>query len=696
MQQQEIQFEIVSRRIEYIQIKDFSWEFVRDYFTEWDVDDKIFMIFDGEEYHCLIEDYYFRTWNSATDIQFFLNYGACKLWLEDEKDSQRAYQLFMERPYIKQIPIKKPQWNAGNTWNFFDARAYSRTNVNELVNEYIKVRNELRGYGVHAFCVKYPRRKELKRNELHEKWVYGLTMSKVWEEDMRERTQTVLPYLTNKSYCEVKDYYKSEKIYKDPVGCEARKIFMVGPCIVTGEAQLEGEDLPNILYRGLQKLGMQYEIIRVRCNATKENVYKKILEYDICANDIVIFLERFGKEYDLDLTDYYSHYSGKEWLYQDTPSHTTERGNEIVANAIIENIVKRVWKAEAAGADEEVLHCGTPQLSYAAEEKIVDYINGIKCDEKNAGAVVVNCNPFTKGHRYLIEYALSKVDFLYVFVVEEDLSDFSFEDRLSLVKEGTKDLSRLRVVPSGRFIASKDTFRSYFERYQVREEIDVSKDVRIFAKYIAPKLGIRKRFVGEEPVDLVTNLYNEEMKRVLPQYGIELVEIPRKEIDGSPVSAKLVREKFRNKDWVALKHLLPDSTLQFLMSYDGRIDLETGSNQEYVYGKGIKEDIYKLLHEHTRFLIYGVGKDTSAICEALDQQDRIRIEFCDKKAEMDTVYFNGKRVVAPKELREKYADYFILIGSTSYGRQIYRELIHMGINEERIHANMLAAKFWQA
>ena len=36
------------------------------------------------------------------------------------------------------------------------------------------------------------------------------------------------------------------------------------------------------------------------------------------------------------------------------------------------------------------------------------------------GGVVMNCNPFTLGHRYLIEQSLNQVDYLYIFVVEEE------------------------------------------------------------------------------------------------------------------------------------------------------------------------------------------------------------------------------------------------------------------------------------
>ena len=53
------------------------------------------------------------------------------------------------------------------------------------------------------------------------------------------------------------------------------------------------------------------------------------------------------------------------------------------------------------------------------------------------GAVVMNCNPFTLGHRYLIEQAAKECDRLLVFVLSEDRSYFKTADRMAMVKAGT-------------------------------------------------------------------------------------------------------------------------------------------------------------------------------------------------------------------------------------------------------------------
>ena len=177
----------------------------------------------------------------------------------------------------------------------------------------------------------------------------------------------------------------------------------------------------------------------------------------------------------------------------------------------------------------------------------------------------MNCNPFTLGHEYLIEYAAARVKKLYIFVVEEDRSEFKFADRFKLVEAGTKQFPNVEVLPSGKFIISQKTFSGYFNKENLQDvAVDSSEDVEIFAEEIAPTLGITIRFVGEEPEDTVTKSYNETMKKILPKFGVEVAEIPRKKIFDEVISAKKVRELLKVGDFEKLKNLVPESTLNFL------------------------------------------------------------------------------------------------------------------------------------
>jgi len=205
------------------------------------------------------------------------------------------------------------------------------------------------------------------------------------------------------------------------------------------------------------------------------------------------------------------------------------------------------------------------------------YLRSLNIDAKssgNAGAIVMNCNPFTLGHRYLIEYAAQRCEALYIFVVEEDRSIFPFDVRFSLVKKGVSDLSNVKVYPSGRYIISNQTFPTYFLKQDAdAAAIQAELDLTLFAERIAKPLGIRTRFVGEEPICPVTKGYNKAMKRILPQYGICVEEIPRiRGSDGCVISASLVRSKLGQTERGAwLKRYVPEVTYAYLCSADAEL-----------------------------------------------------------------------------------------------------------------------------
>jgi len=185
------------------------------------------------------------------------------------------------------------------------------------------------------------------------------------------------------------------------------------------------------------------------------------------------------------------------------------------------------------------------------------------CSKEN-GAIVMNGNPFTLGHQYLIETAAKSVQQLLIFVVEEDASSFPFKDRFRMFQEGTKHLNNVILIPSGRYIISQATFPNYFLRdLQNSFATYATLDVTIFGKWFK-KLNITKRFVGEEPLDPMTSQYNETLKRILPDYGIELVVIPRLSNEQGIISASIVRRLLKEDKWDDVKKYVPTSTFEYL------------------------------------------------------------------------------------------------------------------------------------
>ena len=203
--------------------------------------------------------------------------------------------------------------------------------------------------------------------------------------------------------------------------------------------------------------------------------------------------------------------------------------------------------------------------------KLENWLRKLKNERKYIGSIVMNCNPFTNGHRYLIEYAAKESVWLYIFIVEEDKSIFPFKDRFELVKQGTSDLKNVTVIPSGQFIISQLTFPEYSEKASMQDiEIDPSLDVELFARHIAPSLGINVRFAGSEPLDKITCQYNECMKQILPKYDIEFREIQRKELDGNVISASRVRKLLEINNFDDIEMMVPEITFNYLKSFKQR------------------------------------------------------------------------------------------------------------------------------
>ena len=216
------------------------------------------------------------------------------------------------------------------------------------------------------------------------------------------------------------------------------------------------------------------------------------------------------------------------------------------------------------------------EMAYAEKGRAFDKSSSAEI----RGAAVMNCNPFTLGHRYLIEEAAKQCDVLYVFVVSEEASEFSFEERFELVKKGCADLDNVFVAQTGPYLVSKASFPQYF----IKDKMEVSRikcelDLEIFSGIFAKELGISKRFFGSEPLSETTRKYNEAMKIYLPKKGIEAIEVERAEALGEPISASRVRMLFDElKDAKAdakdisqkLRLLLPEASFDFLMKKSKR------------------------------------------------------------------------------------------------------------------------------
>jgi len=194
------------------------------------------------------------------------------------------------------------------------------------------------------------------------------------------------------------------------------------------------------------------------------------------------------------------------------------------------------------------------------------FLESEKEQDAKIGAVIMNANPFTLGHRYLVEQAAAAVDLLHVFVVSEDASLVPFSVRRQLVAEGCRDLSNVVCHETGPYMISNATFPSYFLKDSdtvIRSHAKL--DIQVFLR-IAKALSVTDRFVGEEPFSQVTGIYNQVMAEELASTGLNCHIIPRKADEDGAISASEVRCLIRDGNFEALKKKVPACTFRYFTS----------------------------------------------------------------------------------------------------------------------------------
>lgn len=198
--------------------------------------------------------------------------------------------------------------------------------------------------------------------------------------------------------------------------------------------------------------------------------------------------------------------------------------------------------------------------------KYVKYLEGLRRPGRN-GVIVMNANPFTLGHKYLVSQAAAKVDNLYVIVVREDRSQFPYAERKAMIEYGCSSLRNVIVCEGSDYVISDATFPTYFlKRLEDSTDTQIALDLDLFVRHVAPALGAVVRFAGDERVDALTDRYNVLMGKILPMRGIEFEVVARLMSGSKPVSASRVREAIESENLSDAIALCPSTTVPYLLS----------------------------------------------------------------------------------------------------------------------------------
>lgn len=488
-----------------------------------------------------------------------------------------------------------------NLWRFLQNNNYQVVTLNALVDYTLfksVVMKSCAGYvseiGAKSLFTKYPRTDLITNRSPVEKYIadhqiYGY--SGAYDEEFIKLghdlgtvckgvggsgvfVNGVYRYADNTS--EKMNFINGHRVTTDVPLNTKHTVWIFGPSIVAGMFADDAHTIASGLQRELNTyFGDNNEWAVVNCSnhaaAEVWYVYDYLKSLPIKAGDVCIFHMDYpvilasGNEQIIDFNKIYSQPHNYGEVFIDV-RHMSGKGYCSQGIELFKILQEGSWLDGKGVAEKAAVTSNTQQLTNSENEELQDYLNSLADYREKIGAIVMNCNPFTLGHRYLIEQSAAKVDKLYIFVVQEDKSFFKFADRFELVKRGTADLKNVIVVPSGKFIISQRTFEAYSNKSKLQDQvIDASMDVEIFATKIAPALGITIRFAGDEPLDKVTKQYNDTMSRILPQHGIDFEVITRKESGGAVISASRVRKYLEEKNFEAIKEIVPATTYDYLV-----------------------------------------------------------------------------------------------------------------------------------
>ncbi len=315
-----------------------------------------------------------------------------------------------------------------------------------------------------------------------------------------------------------------------------RKIVLYGSCPVAGGYCKDDETIASCLQKYLNDNGYLSWTVWNKGLCSPEYFCSRMFTDELSENDIVIIwlLKEWMSLRDInrdvfsgELTEVFLNFPS----LIDNVLDCCEHCNYKVNNKIAERLYEDIHRTGSLDSDKK---SGTPQrlqdyyIDWYIYEYFMDYFSHYdlikEAKEVKTGAFVMFCNPFARESRYLIEEALKSVDKLYLFIVEDAKLEFHIDDRLRMAREGVRDLlSRITVIPAGKYIFPNKLSRSI--RKGKADKDLMEWDCKIWGEVVAEQLGIQYRFIAKGTDDPGMKEYNATLQRVLPCYGVEVIEV---------------------------------------------------------------------------------------------------------------------------------------------------------------------------
>lgn len=346
-----------------------------------------------------------------------------------------------------------------------------------------------------------------------------------------------------------------------------RTIWFFGPCFILGGFVEDKHTIESMLQEKLNAEGFSARVVNCGCY---ESLYQRMIHITstpMKPGDILVMnLEDrpYAGTENIELVDLLDQNDVPcEWLL-DLPTHCNYKVNRIYAGELYRRMIKD-------GVFDQKPDTGVKRTLLSRAQAVnslyldLHFYNYQPQEGEVTGGVVMHANPFTYGHRYLIETASKQVDRLIVLLLEDETGVASFAERYAMAVEGTADLPNVRIVPGGPFQGTRNVFKEYFVRVEPADMEESARAVMlIYAEIIAKRLGITKRFIGEEQNPKM-QFFNVLMKEIMTANGIEVIEIPRAKAKENVISASAARKAAEEGDEEALLANLPETSVRFFV-----------------------------------------------------------------------------------------------------------------------------------
>lgn len=351
-------------------------------------------------------------------------------------------------------------------------------------------------------------------------------------------------------------------------------IYIMGTCMTLGVYVEDQYTIASCLQKSLLLKGYHYKVENygemIRNDAGIDSRLMEIKHFSV--NDIVIYQSVIGEIANIKTCSldeiFEKNNIPSEWV-KDGYGHCNHKVNELVSNSILEVISPCLHHNDEDYCNKKIeINVGDLMKDYVQCKYLKQLpIHFCYKEYKTVGSIVMKGDPFHKGHRYLIEQARKQVDFLIIFVLEEELTMFSFEERYKMIVKGVEDLDHIMVVPSGGFLLSFDLFSQFWTNAENDAVVLNSEyDAKVFADYIAEPGHITHRFTGKDPQKRVIKEYNMILKKILPQEKIEFIEIPSLFIESEIVSSSKIRSNLRYGEYDKVFTRVPETTKKYLLN----------------------------------------------------------------------------------------------------------------------------------